>query len=86
MPKGINTSGMMSRWQKFVRTVRWKEFWYGKIEGKPTNGHKKVFKPQKVNLPPYPPPHHLNTSLNAAKDDVFGAPLNQSNSGESVRL
>ena len=75
-PKAVNKSLMAARWQRFVRVVRWKEFWHGKVEGEATAGPKKIFKRVKSNLPPYPPPRHLRTFLQAACDDVFLAPLN----------
>ena len=75
-PKAVNKSLMAARWQRFGRTVRWKEFWHGKVEGQAVTGPKKIFKRVKSNLPPYPPPRHLRTFLQAAADDVFLAPLN----------
>ena len=79
-PKTVNKSLMAARWQRFVRAVRWKEFWHGKLEGEAAaaGGPKKIFKRVKSNLPPYPPPRHLRTFLQAAADDVFLAPLNVS--------
>ena len=70
---------MSARWQRFARVVRWKEFWHGKIQGESVEAEvaKKVFTQVKSNLPPYPPPPHLNTFLQAARDDVFLAPLNR---------
>ena len=80
-PQSINRSLMAARWQRFVRVVRWKEFWNGKLEGQPeqqgANGPKQLFKKVKANLPPYSPPQHLNTFIQAARDDVFLAPLNE---------
>ena len=78
-PKSVNKSLMLAQWQRFVRVVRWKEFWHGKLQAdekgtEPT----RVFKTVKSNLPPYNPPKHLNTFIQAAKDDIFMAPLNES--------
>ena len=63
-------------WQRFVRTIRWKELWHGKVEGDTAEGPKKIFRRVKSNLPQYPPPRHLRTFLQASRDDVFMAPLN----------
>ena len=40
-------------------------------------GPKPVFKKVKSNLPPYNPPRHLNTFIQASRDDVLLAPLNE---------
>ena len=77
-PKSVNKSLILARWQRFVRTVRWKEFWHGKSQGEATAaGPKTVFKKLKSNLPPYNPPRHLNTFIQASRDDVLLAPLNE---------
>ena len=77
-PSAVNKSLMLARWQKFVRAVRWQEFWHGKVKGETDpNGPDRIFKKEKTNLPPYQPPKHLRTFIQAAKDDVFLAPLNQ---------
>ena len=62
-PKSVNRSLMAARWQRFIRTVRWKEFWHGKVEGEPdpgVNAPNRVFQKVKSNLPPYAPPQHLH--------------------------
>ena len=82
-PKNVNTTLMMARWQCFTRTVRWNEFWHGKLEGEVSNGPKRVFKTVKTNLLPYPPPKkHLSTFLSAFKDEIFLAPLNKAQSNQ----
>ena len=61
-PSSVNKSLMMARWQRFVRAVRWMEFWHGKLKGdKGDTEPKKVFKKVKGNLPPYSPPKHLHS-------------------------
>ena len=78
-PKSINKSLMLAQWQRFVRVIRWREWWHGKLEAdnKETEPSR-VFKKIKTNLPPYNPPKHLKTFIQAAKDDIFMAPLNES--------